>query len=249
MWGGRPFGWCRSRTSHGAVGFSCRSAGSTGEACGWRAGAQLGCERGDQGSAAAGVLGPRRLNLPARVGGGNILTADCPMPVRRVEAAPAVAANPCRVALVREPLVYAVEQAGNPRMIDDAAAPPDALLAADPPRELAGLGRVVAGRVAAPGQPHEVVGMAYFLWANPELGPMRVWLRDGARPHRPERRRENLLLPFDGQPTGEGQDDRRDGGRVNAAVLRRPLKEAGAKAANQGEQHNHWHALAPALGK
>ena len=103
-----------------------------------------------------------------------------------MEAAPAVTANRGRVAVARGPQVYAVEEADNPGRVDGAAAPPDARLAADSLREVAGLGPVVVVRLVAPGQTRETVAIPYFLWANGVLGPMRVWLRDGARLHRPE---------------------------------------------------------------
>jgi DUF1680 family protein len=131
---------------------------------------------------------------------GDTVCLELPMLVRRVESHPYVVENAGRVALMRGPLLYCVEQVDNPAMaLDDIELPDEASFGTDVRPDL--LGGVVAltadARVSAPADSwsttlyrtaesavkavrHERVSLTaipYHAWANREPGPMRVWLR------------------------------------------------------------------------
>jgi uncharacterized protein len=124
-----------------------------------------------------------------------------PMPVRRVECHPYVAENAERIALMRGPLLYCVEQIDNPGV--DLR---DLILDGEEPTvrfESDLLGGVTVlqaeARLAAPDngwedrlyrtvRPHEgdaqthstrVTAVPYYAWTNREQGAMRVWLKNG----------------------------------------------------------------------
>jgi DUF1680 family protein len=120
------------------------------------------------------------------------------MPVRLVESHPYAIENRQRIALLRGPLLYCVEQAGNsgldPR---DIVLPDRAEFSASFQPDL--LGGVVELRgqvdVVPPAEDWthrlyrtrqsvkqarrsvEVQAIPYYAWANREPGPMQVWLR------------------------------------------------------------------------
>jgi uncharacterized protein len=131
---------------------------------------------------------------------GDTVCLRLPMPVRRVESHPYVVENAGRVALMRGPLLYCLEQIDNPAAaLDDIELPDEASFGTDFRPDL--LGGVVAltadARVSAPADPwsttlyrtaepavkavrHERVSLMaipYHAWANREPRPMRVWLR------------------------------------------------------------------------
>jgi len=131
-------------------------------------------------------------------GRGDTIHLSLPMPVRQVESHPYAIENRQRVALLRGPLLYCVEQAGNsgldPR---DIVLPDRAEFSASFQPDL--LGGVVELRgqvdVAPPDEDWthrlyrtgrsvkqarrsvEVQAIPYYAWANREPGPMQVWLR------------------------------------------------------------------------
>ena len=131
---------------------------------------------------------------------GDTIRLSLPMPIQRVECHPAVAENSGRVALVRGPLLYCVEQADNPEInprdvvlpvasaIDSTYEPEllggvvalrfDALLA-DPGKAWEGqLYRIAASSAPNAGkQTASITAIPYYAWANREAGPMQVWLR------------------------------------------------------------------------
>ncbi len=103
---------------------------------------------------------------------GDTVVLELPMPVRLTAGHPRVdAVRGCR-AIERGPLVYAVEQID----VTDGTAVDDLRLPADDPAALHAV--VAAGParrlcdVAGPG----FTAVPYCLWANREVGPMRVWL-------------------------------------------------------------------------
>jgi DUF1680 family protein len=130
---------------------------------------------------------------------GDIVRLSLPMRIRRLEAHPRVTDNAGRVALMRGPLLYCAEAAGNPRgdvrdvVLGDArdlhpAWQPEELggcVAISGTAELATPGRtwddalyreMESGAVTA----RETVkfrAIPYHLWANRGRGPMTVWLR------------------------------------------------------------------------
>lgn len=137
-----------------------------------------------------GYLRARRAWAP-----GDRVTVEFGMPVRMLAAHPAVDAVRGCVALTRGPLVYCLEQSGQPAgtNIDDLAiepgAPVEAVTAADGTVSLTGTGRAGAagtwgdelyrpadGAVSAGGAAVRWTAVPYYRWANREPSPMRVWV-------------------------------------------------------------------------
>lgn len=137
---------------------------------------------------------------------GDVVRLHLPMPVRRLASHPYVTENAGRVALMRGPLLYCVEQAGQPELDPrHLVLPPLAageLAAEFRPGLLGGvvvlhgrallappdagwqgrLYRTVAGDVPAPAdQPVDITAIPYYAWANREPGRMQVWLRQSER--------------------------------------------------------------------
>jgi DUF1680 family protein len=131
---------------------------------------------------------------------GDRVTLDLPMPVRRVACHPYVSENAGRVALMRGPILYCLEEADNPGLdlrdvvlsADaswDATFEPDTLggvvvlqgEARVDPLDEAWAGRLygTAGVDAAPGagRAAAVTAIPYYAWANRAPGAMRVWVR------------------------------------------------------------------------
>ncbi|MGH3144611.1 MAG: glycoside hydrolase family 127 protein, partial [Rubrobacter sp.] len=130
---------------------------------------------------------------------GDTVGLNLPMPLRLIECHPHVAENFGRVALMRGPLLYCVEQADNPGLD-----PRDIVLLSDQdpssrfePDLLGGVTALtVSAGVLAPdgawndrlyrsapaspddrkGEPVELTAVPYYAWANREPGAMRVWL-------------------------------------------------------------------------
>ena len=123
------------------------------------------------------------------------------MPVRRVESHPYVEENAGRVALVRGPLLYCVEQFDNPGVVireievpDDAVFQPqwrsdlldgvvalttDARLARPEDSWADALYRTAQPTPHTTGERVAITAIPYHAWANREPGAMRVWLRRG----------------------------------------------------------------------
>jgi DUF1680 family protein len=131
---------------------------------------------------------------------GDKVHLSLPMPVSRVECHPYVAENAGRVALMRGPLLYCVEQVDNLGVdLRDVVLPPEAnysvrnrsdllggvvvletLAEIVPPDEGWGehLYRGVHPRADRPqGSTVKLTAIPYYAWANRDPGPMRVWLR------------------------------------------------------------------------
>ena len=122
---------------------------------------------------------------------GDVLTLDFEMPVRRVYANPLVRQNLGKVALMRGPLVYCLEQADNGPNLHLLTLPQDApvTLAASP---FAGLPALTAPGVrllpsdtalytsqhAFTAVPAPLTFIPYFTWANRGIGEMTVWVRE-----------------------------------------------------------------------
>lgn len=123
-----------------------------------------------------------------------------PMPVSRVEAHPQLAENAGRIALMRGPLLYCLEEVDHPDVdLDEIALADEALL--DHEFEPGVLGGVVVLRAQAESEPLEaawsnrlyrtlaprhpmtkrrpqrLTAIPYYAWANREAGAMRVWIR------------------------------------------------------------------------
>ena len=131
---------------------------------------------------------------------GDRVRITLPMPVRRVESHPHVAENAGRVALMRGPLLYCVEQADNPGLdLRDLVLPagedfqvrfrPDLLGGVSTLEGRAGTeppdgewdGRLYRTVRNRPNDHRDyatrITAVPYYVWANREPGAMRVWLR------------------------------------------------------------------------
>jgi uncharacterized protein len=134
---------------------------------------------------------------------GDTVHLRLPMPVRCVESHPYVEENSGRVALMRGPLLYCVEQVDNPdAALDDIELRGGASFRTDFRPDLLGGVEVITAdaRVNAPddswdtalyrttqsdergvdGESVSLTAIPYHAWANREPGPMRVWLRHGS---------------------------------------------------------------------
>lgn len=114
--------------------------------------------------------------------GGDTVEIALPMPVRRVVAHEAVAADRGRVALQRGPILFCVEGVDNGDRVFDLVVPDVAALAAEFRPDLLGGVAVVTGEGAA-GRPF--LAVPYHVWANRGPGPMLVWLPRTAAAVRP----------------------------------------------------------------
>jgi uncharacterized protein len=132
---------------------------------------------------------------------GDIVVVDLPMPVRRVECHPYVAENAGRVALMRGPILYCVEQADNPQVdLRDLILGDTGPTARFDPDLLGGVVVLdTSAEVAAPDDGWEdrlyrtryrrgsdirlgtttLTAVPYYAWANRGPGAMRVWLKAG----------------------------------------------------------------------
>jgi DUF1680 family protein len=112
---------------------------------------------------------------------GDRVVLDLPMPPRRVLAHDGVADARGKAAIERGPLVYAVEAADNGGRVLDLRLPLDAPLRHEHRADLLGGITIVtatARRAAAPGrdEPHQLVAVPYYAWANRGKGEMAVWI-------------------------------------------------------------------------
>ncbi|MDP9310642.1 MAG: glycoside hydrolase family 127 protein [Chloroflexota bacterium] len=132
---------------------------------------------------------------------GDVVRLTLPMPVRQIEAHPYVAEDRGRVAVMRGPLLYCIEQADNPGFDPrDVTLPADSAFSPEFRDDLLGglsvlrtrakvqelpaewakpLYRTVKGPRGGKPQEREVdlVAIPYLAWANREPGRMQVWLR------------------------------------------------------------------------
>ncbi len=129
---------------------------------------------------------------------GDSVTLELPMPVRRVRSHPRVLENAGRVALLRGPLLYALEGTDHPgTLLDDLVLPPDAELSVQRVPDLLGGVVVLEGEARrSPQADSDLYGpdaneapapasgklrlraVPYYAWANREPGQLRVWIRE-----------------------------------------------------------------------
>ena len=126
---------------------------------------------------------------------GDRVELTLPMPVERVEAHPSVRTNCGRVALMRGPIVYCLEETDNGPDLQDIALPRDAKLRARFEKDLLGGVVVVTGKAkrrrkadwgkdelyrTEPTKLETVAlrAVPYFAWENRGLGEMTVWIRE-----------------------------------------------------------------------
>ncbi|WP_161880592.1 glycoside hydrolase family 127 protein [Deinococcus alpinitundrae] len=128
---------------------------------------------------------------------GDSVTLDLPMPIRKVRSHPRVLENVGRVALLRGPLLYALEGVDHPGTpLDDLVLPPDAELSVHSAPELLGSVLVLEAEAqCSPRTDGDLYGpdasdkrpvsgnvrlraVPYYAWANREPGQLRVWIRE-----------------------------------------------------------------------
>ena len=126
---------------------------------------------------------------------GDRLDLDLPMPVERVEARPDVRMDCGRVALMRGPVVYCLEEVDNGPNLAELALPRDARLSARFEADRLGGVVVVAGKALrrdpSDWGPHDLYrpsrrrlrsvpfrAIPYCVWANRKPGEMIVWIRE-----------------------------------------------------------------------
>lgn len=152
------------------------------------------------GEAIAGVTPGSYLEIRREWSTGDQVVLDFPMPVRLIESHPHLFENRGRLAVMRGPLLYALERAGHgdldPRNVRLGPSPEFAVEHRD---DLLGGVTVLRGEVGmespadawdgamyreadrTPGSvslsAQTVELIPYFAWANREAGPMEVWLR------------------------------------------------------------------------
>ncbi len=128
---------------------------------------------------------------------GDTLSLHLPMPIRRLVGHPYVVDTCGRVALMRGPLVYCVEQADNPdAAVPDLRLPAGNALEAKRRPELLGGVMTLEGDACAvdlsgwshalylpeetappsPRKPARMTAIPYYAWANRTPGPMAVWI-------------------------------------------------------------------------
>ena len=116
---------------------------------------------------------------------GDVIDLTLPMPVRRVVADPRVRDDDGRVALARGPLVYSAEWPDNNGRALNLVVPDGARFTSEFDRRLlngvqvvrgtaTALSRASAGQIQE--QPHRLVAIPYYAWANRGAGEMQVWL-------------------------------------------------------------------------
>lgn len=120
---------------------------------------------------------------------GDTIALDLPMPIRRVASHPKVKANVGRLAIMRGPIVYCLEECDNPCRVDRMAIAPDAELTPRFEGDLLGGVTVIRGkgsvaRIAEAGDGSlraergsvDLTAIPYYAWDNREPGRMVVWV-------------------------------------------------------------------------
>jgi len=111
---------------------------------------------------------------------GDEVTLDLPMPVRRVHAHEKVEADKVKVALMRGPIVYCLEEVDNKEVnLFKLSLPRAAELSAEHRATL--LGGVTLIHVRGLNEnktPIKLTAIPYFAWANREKGSMTVWIHE-----------------------------------------------------------------------
>lgn len=123
---------------------------------------------------------------------GDAIEMDMPMPVRRIQAHPNVAANRGRIALQRGPIVFCLEAVDNGGKVFDLVLPRDSELKTEfEPDMLGGILTVKARGLKYPArdwkdklylptpaqaEPAELTAVPYCVWDNRAPGEMTVWI-------------------------------------------------------------------------
>jgi DUF1680 family protein len=109
----------------------------------------------------------------------DVVRLRLPMQARQIRGHHRVDAIRGAVAIERGPLVYAIEQVDQQPgvTVDDVELSPHCTMTEQPHGAFEGVpGLLLEGRVAPHGASALLTAIPYFMWANREIGPMRVWL-------------------------------------------------------------------------
>ena len=108
---------------------------------------------------------------------GDQIELALPMPIRRVYAHPNIEADRGRVALMRGPLVYCLEEVDNQADVLDLVLPGNIKFSTKYEDKLLGGLVVLHGRSpGAGGPPTKITAIPYYAWNNRSIGKMAVWL-------------------------------------------------------------------------
>ena len=107
---------------------------------------------------------------------GDRIEMNLPMPVRRVIANEAVAADRGKIALERGPIVYCAEGADKSGRARNTVIADDAALESEFRPDLLGGVTVIRGKVFASGTQTALLAVPYSVWAHRGAGEMAVWL-------------------------------------------------------------------------
>ena len=133
---------------------------------------------------------------------GDVVLIAMELPAVKVEAHPFVTADSGRVALLRGPLLYCIEEADNPEGTDVELG--DEKIVTEESSLFGGI-RIIEG-VTAEGKPFRAI--PYYLWNNRGEGKMNVWLRQRKDGKRQEERVEDAAgFAAHGAGTGNGEVD------------------------------------------
>ena len=109
---------------------------------------------------------------------GDIVQLTMPMPIRRIEAHPAVQADRGRVAIQRGPMVYCFEAVDNGSHVTDILLPPNPQFTPEHRADLLG-GVVAINGIAHDGR--KIMAVPYYAWDHRAPGEMIVWVRQDGK--------------------------------------------------------------------
>lgn len=105
---------------------------------------------------------------------GDVIRLDMPMPVRRIEANPAVRADAGRVAIRRGPIVYCIES------VDNGGDMKNVVLARDPKLTVERRDDLLGGVTVVHGLTNDgrtITAIPYYAWDHRAAGEMAVWIQ------------------------------------------------------------------------
>ena len=124
------------------------------------------------------------VHLKREWSGKDVVELNLPMPIQRVHAHENVVADRGRVALLRGPIVYCLEEQdqGGEILSDIVLMPSTALKAEHRPDFLGGVTVVVGDALGRNGKTVLMTAIPYYAWANRENNPMGVWIKETPTP-------------------------------------------------------------------
>jgi hypothetical protein len=108
--------------------------------------------------------------------GGDTVTLELPMDVRRVLTHHKVAAHRGPVALERGPVVYCLESVDNGGELQDIELPVNTAVSAEPRPDLLGGVTVIQAQGLRSDTPTVLTFVPYYAWAHRGAGQMKVWV-------------------------------------------------------------------------